>query len=589
MGVLGLFAYFKKVYNENNYTDPFITGISVEKHPQWCDWILLDLNAVFHNAVGPVYSPEQPLFMQLIKTDAVVTPLAQKHELAYKSICEVIDRLCTAVKPRKGIYLAIDGVPGCAKQAQQRKRRYIAPSNDPNEFDRSASISVGTTWMQGLCDYIKNYAIAMSKGKWNKLQIIYSDMNIPGEGEHKLIRWIEKQQINKDRYCIYSPDADLLFLSLPLMDYEIYILRPRDYRDIKADYIFVNIQMLRKKLIEDMFIDRQSQQWKSIDISRAIRDYVLYFIVLGNDFIPHSISVHISTKTNTEKDTKMLKDGIRTLINCYTNVILEGKYLIHHNKIQHDAIKLLFQNLKDIEQDAIVETYKKEKEMLHNWKPSPTTKMKSFQMSKYIVNNMIDNPGEQPKIRDFNKLRRDYYISKFSDIIGDLSGLTEEQIHQKVESVCNTVCAEYLRGFSFVIQYYLSSIPTFDWYYPFNYAPFNTDVYNYLCNHEINQIFKFKKPLTTIESLVSVLPKEKYPTFLNLKSEDINKIIQKLDNNASFPKIEDVKIDAEGADDDHKAVSLLPMISYDEVKKIMKGIKYTSPEGEIIKIYQSKY
>ena len=167
--------------------------------------------------------------------------------------------------------------------------------------------------------------------------------------------------------------------------------------------------------------------------------------------------------------------------------------------------------------------------------------------------------------------------------------MTEEQIQAKVDSACDSACAEYLRGLSFVTQYYLSSIPSFDWYYPYFYPPLNTDVYEYLCKAEINQVFKFKKPLTTVESLISVLPKQKYHKFLPIDSKDIDKIIERIEGMAAFPKLEDVKYDKEGATEDHRMASLLPKISYDEVKKLTKGIKYTCPEGEIIKICQSKY
>ena len=140
----------------------------------------------------------------------------------FDSIFDYTDKLIRILKPKKLLYLAIDGVAPRAKMNQQRSRRFRAAqeakeknakekelledwqakglklpdSEDKSHGFDSNTITPGTTFMHRLALAIKVYVAHRMQFDplWKGLTVIFSDSNVPGEGEHKILEFIRLQR-----------------------------------------------------------------------------------------------------------------------------------------------------------------------------------------------------------------------------------------------------------------------------------------------------------------------------------------------------------------------------------------------------------
>ena len=229
-------------------------------------------------------------------------------------------------------------------------------------------------------------------------------------------------------------DADLIMLSLASPCRDMYVFREDSFRP--DDIHLVNIGAIRQSMRSDFEVDDRNM--------RVITDFVLLCYTVGNDFLPQIPGIEI------------LQGGIDSLLHVYRDIREDSGYLATTWKGKLRLNKGNF--LKYLTSFSELE-----EELINN----KVQKKESF-FTDSILLDSCHHDTEDGKLKVcIEEYKERYYKKKFpSDV--DL----------------NQICKEYLIGMQWVLNYYTTGIPSWKWFYPYDYAPFISDVVKYLPNYK---------------------------------------------------------------------------------------------------------
>ncbi|KAH8251366.1 hypothetical protein KR032_009757 [Drosophila birchii] len=644
MGVPAFFRWLSRKYpsviiecNENKQVDPDTGRNTYEDatlpNPNGVEFdnLYLDMNGIIH----PCTHPEDK-------------PAPKNEDEMMIAIFDCIDRLFGIVRPRKVLYMAIDGVAPRAKMNQQRSRRFRAakettekrleverireellsrgcklpPEREKGEHFDSNCITPGTPFMDRLSKCLHYYVHDRLNNNpaWKGIKVILSDANVPGEGEHKIMDYIRKQRAQPDhdpntQHVLCGADADLIMLGLATHEPNFTIIReeflPNKPRpcdicnqfghemdkcvglgataptgaNFKPDvpigaevkFIFVRLSVLREYLKQTLEMPNLPFEYS---FERALDDWVFMCFFVGNDFLPHLPSLEIR------------EGAVDRLVELYKKCVYKTKgYLTDSGDVNLDRVQLIMTDLGNAEDQIFKNRQRREEQFKARDKMrrrqernqdhraldqsvfgasavgqnSPKTNIANYKEAAAALRLgkrtsdqaglQDDDDDEEEELLDEVRLWEDgfkdrYYESKFDVAPGN-------------QQFRYAVALQYVRGLCWVLKYYYQGCASWNWYFPYHYAPFASDFVNI---QGLSTLFeRGTKPFNPLEQLMGVFPAA--------SSSHVPEPWAQLMSSPDSPIIDfypdDFKIDLNGKKFAWQGVALLPFVDEQRLFKAL--------------------
>lgn len=524
MGVPGLYrTLFQKYTNTYRWVTPGSEHV---------DYFYLDFNPIVYVC-----------FFNLFEEGKIGPELTQS-QVEKKLIAEVIKVTAhiinVLVQPTKMVYIALDGPAPKCKLVLQRARRYknlleqrlkeMIQSKYPNakrEANWSKSnITPGTKFMHTLCIALRK---AIAQGIFSQhpidqgFTVVFSDSNIPGEGEHKITAHIRNLQCQKeDIVCVYSNDGDLIILGCQFPDKNLLILTNPSFlpksvvenHDLKTEYIYVDHNEFRQELFASLGELTEPELVAIRKPSRLLMDFMALSFLAGNDFV-RPIPFLKMRYQNT----------LQTLLDIYTRIVIDSftadRYLVTEDGLNFDQeilTEIIFElaKMENFKMKEYQQTVLRSKTSENNWGPHQTweEEWSDYQHTCYY----------NPRHPEFNDVKEEFYQFKydnptikhewkaqyynyFFDLPPDLS-------KHEYNITRTKVCVKYLKSLIFTLRYYTQSVPpNWRWNYPDLVAPWPSDLLVVLEKTDLNQLGQFTPTrrediYTPFEQLLLTIPKQ---------------------------------------------------------------------------------
>lgn len=385
-----------------------------------------------------------------------------------EEVCKYVVKIWEAAGKPSKVYIAVDGVVPMAKIKQQRMRRFKSVwwaqkeievgvrKRDALRWDTNA-ITPGTIYMEKLAARLQQLCHARG---WT-----VSTSDEPGEGEHKVMEWLRRNPV-EGSIIIYGLDADLILLSMltsvqHLGDTKpIYLMREKAEfgKNSPMPFLFLSITNLTKTLA------------KGEDVKSFIPDYIAVMSLLGNDFLPHSLTI------------KIRDGGHEELLDLLHQFRSNGKRFVTDGTICRQTFHELFCIFAESEEANLIDAIIKKRKM----RPmNPRNDTERLMQSVQILPIMW---FEEKKFIDNGKLSVDW------------RGIYHS--YTPPEAV-----GAYLHGLQWILDYYSGKYVNTLWFYPWHLPPTWIDLVETSASAIVEEATFALKPQ---EQLALVLPMESW-------------------------------------------------------------------------------
>ncbi|KAA8494597.1 5'-3' exoribonuclease 2-like [Porphyridium purpureum] len=559
------------------------------------DNFYLDMNGIIHQCTHP-------------NDDEIVV---MNQEQMFQAMFDYTDRLYKIVRPRKLMYLAVDGVAPRAKMNQQRARRFRSSKDaeravaeqlargaelpEGQQFD-SNCITPGTEFMADLSWQFRKWIRHkyLTDPAWQQgCDVIWSGPNVPGEGEHKIMdhirTWRESKNWNPSvRHCMYGLDADLIMLGLVTHEPHFTLLREKmrwkgrkrvnpvltGSADDADEFELLEIALLRDMLYLEFKPQPAPRSGRGGGIGGdddgvGVVDPRRGFTEPIPPPPPPRRSKKMLPKPKpppplTEETAAMRAITLGSLTFKYEAHRIVDDFVFMCMLVGNDFVPHL-PNL-DIGEGALNLLFRVYKELLPQWRGYLT---KAHQLHpdrlEHFLERIAETEVQHFENRAFEEEEPGFAPSQYKQFYYETK---LNRSHDDAEFV-DELCRHYLEGLHWVLQYYHKGCQSWTWFFPHLYAPLASDLKN-LRSHTIK--FRKGRPFRPVVQLLAVLP----PASAPLLPKQFAALMKPTSPIGDFYPI-DFEVDLNGKKNAWEAVVKIPFI---DEKRLLKETDKTNPKKD---------